>query len=241
MKRKRDGKYTKKPSKKKMYKGATTSYVARTPGVKAITETKYFDTEVSGTAAIATTWVGSELDPPALGCLFAPTVGNLYNNREGRKTYVKKLKIHGILNVDPLDQVAAPLQGTVIRLVLYVDKQSNASQSQGEQLMGSGTTSLYPLMFQNPENFGRFQVLKDKTFTFTNASLAWDGENMQASPLTRHFKWNLKFKKPFLVNYNNTNGGTIADVVDHSFHLVGTYRGDAPAGIDYKCRTVFCE
>lgn len=34
------------------------------------------------------------------------------------------------------------------------------------------------------------------------------------------FKFTVNFKKPVVVHFNATNGGTVADVVDNSFHIV---------------------
>lgn len=246
MKRKRTGSgVTKRPQKKsKTFQGATTKYVQRSPGVKAITETKYFDTELAQTAILpsTTTWAGGELDPAVGLCLFFPTVGNNYNNREGRKTYVKKIKLNGWLIVPAQANQSATDHGSTVRIIMYMDKQTNASQSQAEDLMASGSSTLPSVMFQNPANFGRFRVLKDKTITFANPTIAYDGTNLEQSSLIRHFRMNVKFRKPICVNYNNTNGGTIADIVDNSFHLIGivTGAGLAPE-IAYKCRTVFCE
>lgn len=236
---------TKRPKKKtKTYQGAATRYVARSPGVKAITETKYFDTEIAQTAILpsATTWAGGELDPLVGLCLFFPTQGNAYNQREGRKTYVKKIKLNGWVIVPAQSNQTATDHGSTIRLIMYMDKQTNASQSQAEDLMASGNSTLPSVMFQNPANFGRFRVLKDKTITMSNPTITYDGTNLEQSSIIRHFKMNVKFRQPMVVNYNNTNGGTIADIVDNSFHFIGIVTGSGLAPeIAYKCRTVFCE
>lgn len=246
MKRKRTGSGVTKSSKKRprIQRGATTGYVARTPGVKAITETKYFDAEFGQSAILATTttWAGTEVDPATGNCLFFPAVGNAYNNREGRKTHVKKIKINGWIIVPAQQNQTATDHSTNVRLIVYQDKQSNATQSQGEDLMASGANSLPTMMFQNPANFGRFKVLKDKTFAFQNPAVSYDGTNMEQQSLMRTFKISIKFRKPVTINYNNTNGATVADVVDNSFHMIAATSGAGLAPeLAYKVRTVFCE
>lgn len=242
--------------KRKLSKGPKGSGVTYQPKKKARTwtppkyyprqngETKYFDSERT-TTAIAVSgadWTNTELDPTTANCLFFPSPGTAYNNREGRKVYVKKMKINGWIQVDPTEGTDIPANCTNCRVIVYQDKQTNGQQSQGEQLMDSGGSNLATLMFQNTANFGRFQVLKDKSFTFPNPSITWDGTNIVTAPFKRLFKISLKFNQPILVNYNNTNGSTVADIVDNSFHLIANASdGDYPVSLGYKVRTVFCE
>lgn len=224
------------------------TFVARTMGARAATERKYFDSYLTGTALVsANTWAGTELDP-AGNCLFYPSEGSDIDNRIGRKVTVKSIKINGHLFADAQSAQAAADPGAKIRLILYVDTQTNATQAQGEQLMadpGAATSQLTINTFQSTANFGRFKVLKDKVFTMQNpnmAPLTDAGNTLVQCGMIRPFKIHYKFRKPIVVRFNATNGGSVADIIDNSFHLIGvtTGTGFTPV-IHYQCRVVYTD
>lgn len=208
-------------------------------------ERKYFDTYLSNTAIVASTdWTGTELDP-GTSTLFYPQEGSDLDNRIGRRVEVYKISVRGQITCDAQANQTATDAASDVRLILALDQQTNGAQMQGEDLMeppGAATANLTALTFQNKANFGRFRVLKDKTFTLQNPNAAWDGVNMEQQGLTKNFKWTVKFQKPIEVRYNGTNGGTVADVVNNSFHLIGQASSTALAPkIHYQCRTVYTD
>lgn len=231
----------KKPRKFKP-KGPTRNFVPRSFGNPlAIAERKYFDTEYAAAIATSTTnWTGTEADPATILTFFAPIQGTGFNNRVGRKCQILSIKIRGSLTLPAqVDQTAAeqPIEN---RFILYQDKQTNAVQSQGEEVIASGAGSDAIHMYQNPANFGRFKVMKDKTVTIQNPNISYDGANIETNGLIKTFKISWKFKKPLVVHFNATNGGTVADIVDHSLHLIAnsTIAGMA---LSYKCRVTFID
>lgn len=235
---------TKKPSTKRRKVGGThRAFTQRAFGTPlAVTERKYFDSDRTAVAitAVAASWAGTEYDPATLNTLFAPVQGDDYNNRQGRKVHVLGLKIRGQIYKSAQANKVALDNESLGRVVLYMDKQSNATQSQGEEVLASGAGSNAIAMFQNPANFGRFQIIKDHQYHFHSGGVTYDGTNMEAEGNGKHFKWNIKFKKPILVHYNGTNGGTVADVVDNSFHIIANCT-DSLTAIAYKCRTTFID
>ena len=207
---------------------------------------KYFDTELALTALTASTdWTGTEFDPTTFNTLFVPVVGAGINQRIGKGAKVYKIKIRGsIVCASQVDQTSAD-SGTQIRLLLVQDKQTNATQAQGEQVMTDPTAASAAVAvnsFQNIDNFGRFRVLKDKTIILDNSNLSWDGTNMEQAGQVRTFKINIRFKVPVSVRFNATNGGTVADIVDNSFHIIAnaSSTGLAP-NITYQSRVCFKE
>jgi len=126
----------------------------------------------------------------------------------------------------------------VCRIIVYQDKQTNGTQSQGEDVISSGAASGAIDMFQNINNFGRFKILKDKKIQLQPHDYSGLTTAFVAHATTIPFKINVKVNE--WVNYNATNGGTVADVIDNSFHLICGCNtiNDAPT-IDYKVRTVF--
>jgi len=206
--------------------------IAKIPG-----ETKYFDCDRSSNSivAVTTTWgISTRQDPGTtinLGsaavatplCLFAPTVGAALNQRIGRAVQMMKCKINGAIAVPAQAAAAAADATTRIRVILVLDTQTNAAQLLASDLLNDGTSANTVIgAFQNPNNFGRFQVLKDKTYSIANP-------NMAGSPTTADviqggliipFKINYNFKKPIKVQFNATNGGTVADIIDNSLHFI---------------------
>jgi len=211
--------------------------VARTRGAAVQGEMKYFDCDRSATAltAVTTTWpAGTAFDPGTtidLGaaavatpaCLAAPTVGAALNQRVGRKITVRKIKVHGTVAVPAQAAQAGGDAASKIRLVLVQDCQTNAAQMTGAQLFRDATEAATTIQsFQNPNNFGRFRVLKDKIIQIGNLNLA--GSPTTADVIQNgtklNFKFAVNFKKPVEVHFNATNGGTVADIVDNSFHII---------------------
>lgn len=234
------------------------SAVSRTSGAAVIGEMKYFDAQLDSTAlaACTTTWVaGTMKDPdttinlgsaavPTPLCIFAPTVGAALNQRIGRKVKVLKIKIAGsILCIAQAAQAAAETP-TLIRLMLVQDCQTNAAQMTGAQLINDASGGQVTVnAFQNPNNFGRFRVLKEKRFILQNPNSFNDAATTGAQNGMQHmFKMNVNFKVPVEVHFNATNGGTVADIVDHSFHIVAGASSVAFApNIQYYTRVCYKE
>jgi len=229
---------SKRGKKKGGMKGrANYTSVARTRGAAVTGEMKYFDCDYSATAitAVTTTWPAGTMQDPLttinLGsaavanplCLVVPTVGAALNQRVGRKITIRKIKIHGTFAVPAQAAQAGGDASAKLRIALVQDCQTNAAQMTGAQLYQDATQAATTIStFQNPNNFGRFRVLKDKIIQIGNLNLA--GSPTTADVIQNgakvNFKFAVNFKKPVEVHFNATNGGTVADIVDNSFHIV---------------------
>ncbi len=197
--------------------------VPRTRGVYAQGELKYFDTFLNPVAIPASAdWTATEFSPATILTLFDPTQGNAISQRIGQKAQLHKLKLKGTINVPAQTNQTDADSSAQCRVILFQDMQTNATQAQGEELMRTeGTAPKNVNSFQNFNEFGRFRVWKDKTMTLMSPSISFDGTNIEQSGLSRAFKFNLNFSKdPIAVRFNATNGGTIADIVDNSFHVL---------------------
>jgi len=225
----------------------TRRFTMRTGGVRAQTETKYFTTGFNGAVKNLGDgdWTDTEVDP-AGNSLFSPAPGSAYNQREGKKVWIKKIKIKGhFIREAYQGSEDEPTYGSSVRFVLYMDKQTNGVQSQGEQVIGSAATAGGAIdAFQNIDNFGRFKVLKDKTITFSNPNFGWDGTEYDSAGDFRHFKITKNFTRyPLKVDYNTGGNANISDVVDNSFHLLAgcMATGGQVHQLVYTVRVVFCE
>jgi len=240
--------------------------VARTRGAAVTGEMKYFDCARSSVnlPAVTTTWpAGAMVDPSTtinLGAaavatplsLFSPTVGSALNQRIGRSVLVRKIKVRGQLIASTLQTSAAgyaPDDSNKVRLMLVQDMQTNAAQMTAAALMNDAADAATTInSYQNPNNFGRFRVLKDKEVTFqdpnfTVSETAAASFNAYQAGLIRNFKWTINFKIPVKVQFNATNGGTVADIVDNSFHIVAatTSTTNVNIGISYYSRVAYKE
>lgn len=243
MKRQRNAPYDNRPFKKPRYQKPK-SLGIQTPRAVIQPERKYFDAELNATAipTSTSTWAGAELDPATANTLFFPSRGDDIGDRTGRKVQVLSIKIRGFVNVAAQTNATDADNAFVGRLVLVQDKQSNGAQLNSEDVITSGAGTVASMMFQNSAFFGRFNVLKDKVFKFMSPTLTYDGTNIEQSGLIMPFKMNCKFKKPVTVSYNTGNAGTIADVVDNSFHIIGlTNNATLVNTLNYKVRTAFID
>jgi len=237
-----NGKSKRATKKAKTRKGY--SSVARTRGASVTGEMKYFDTQLSLTAiAENNDWTGSELDPTTFNCLFVPQVGAAINQRIGKECKILKIKMRFLLDApQQLNQTGADPAANC-RIIVYCDKQTNAAQAQGENVMTAGVSDGTGILsFQNIDNFGRFAVLMDKTLNIQNPNMSYDGTNIEQAGLSKTFKFTKKFKIPMKVRFNNTNGGTVADIVDNSLHVIGICdNDDLAARLSYYSRVCFKE
>jgi len=226
--------------------GQTFNYVPRVPGnPMAMTERKYFDSELNqkALATLSTSWAGMECDPATIDNLFSPGQGTNFNQRIGRKVCIKSLRIHGYIEYLQQQNNGVSFDNPVlVRVILYQDKQTNGVQSQAEDVINSGGGSVAVAMFQNPVNFGRFRVLKDKKIALNVTAAAFDGTDTNMTGNLRSFNWNIRFRKPLIVNYNSQNTGNVADIVDNSFHVIaGVNRANTSVQLNYKSRVVFVD
>jgi len=213
------------------------SSVARTRGAPVTGEMKYFDCDLNLNAipAVTTTWVAGTLQNPAttinLGdaavatpnCLFAPKVSAALNGRIGRKVTVYKIKIRGTITCAAQAAQTTADPGCLVRWMLVQDMQSNAAAMTSAQLMNDASAASSTIVsMQNPNNFGRFRVLKDRMINIADLNLTGDpaaNQVLQAS-FMRNFKCTYKWRGGMVVHFNATNGGTIADLVDNGLHFI---------------------
>jgi len=234
--------------------------IARARGAAVTGEMKQFDCELDSTnlSAVTTTWVAGAMKDPGttinLGsaavatplCLFAPTVGAALNQRIGRKAKMMKCKVRGHLITGTQTAQTSTDPASRVRLLLVMDKQTNAAQMTAAQLQNDGGGAATTInTFQNPNNFGRFKVLKDKVYTLQNPnmqSLSATNASFEQNGLKIPFKLSYRFRVPVTVNFNATNGGTVADIIDNSLHIVAATdaTGLVPA-IAYYSRVSFKE
>lgn len=259
-KRRREDRPTaRKGATKKQKTRAGYSSVARSRGASVTGEMKYFDTELQLTnlSAVTTTWVAGTLQDPGTsinlgdaavatpGCLCAPKVSSALNGRQARDIQMCSVKVNGYLAVPAQAAQNSADQAANIRLCLVMDTQTNSSALTPANVFHDGGGASTTIgAFQNPDFFGRYRVLRDKRFGLSNLNMTGSptaGDVVQGS-IKRPFKLKYKFKKPLKVRFNNTNGGTVADIIDNSLHIVcGTESVALSPQIAYYARVGYKE
>jgi len=238
------GRRSNKYAKKRRTQGKIMAVARPLGDPRFLTERKYYDIEHSaGSVATSTSdWTDTEDDPTTPLCFFAPILGNDFSNRIGRKCLVHKWMIRGWLNITKRSGEAAALNTAMVRQIFYIDQATNGTHAQGEQVINSGTAAVAFAMFQNPANFGRFKVLKDRIVKFPIPTVSYDGTLMEVFGDPIPFKATFNFKKPLIVHFNATNGGTVADIVDNSLHLIqNSNYSDMNVTYSYKSRVVYTD
>jgi len=116
------------------------------------------------------------------------------------------------------------LPTTLVRVLLILDKQTNSSQADPGQILNAGSTaSSTQFSYLNPNGYGRFTILKDILLDMEVTAAANDtaANTISFTGNVKHFIFEHKFKPHLQVNFNATNGGTVADIIDNSFHIIG--------------------
>lgn len=217
-------------------------YTPRTPGGQIVSERKYFDLHYNGSSISNIdglgTWSTAEEDPTQ-NCLFCPIQGNDITQREGRSVFVHKITVRGSVYSEFEAAGTAPPINSIFRLILVLDKQTNGTQMDPSDLITSGNGAPQLFAFQNTASFGRFQILKDIYIQPPQPNLGSGLATFAHTGNRSHFNLKYTFREPLRVNFNNGNTGSVADIVDNSFHMIVGKEGGPNAFLYYQCRVSF--
>lgn len=254
-KRKRSGSSSKSgPSSYKKRKSSSSAADYARPRV----ETKYVDgyldlVAVQELAANDVTWATTEFNcrqvTAVYGCLPVPRQGNNYADRDGKKIFVKSIRINGKIIFPALDGQLAGVQQAPVRIVIVRDSRTNGTEVVGEEVIGPGRGSdgnstlssdaaLY--MGTNPNGWGKYQVLASKVITLPASTTSYhDGTDAGFNGVEVPFSFTVKPKVSMM--FNGQPEGVINNIIDNSFSLLaacGPTGGTTPQ-ISYTARTAF--
>lgn len=221
-------------------------FVQRSSGnSQSITETKHFHATASVNIPFfgASGWNGTSCDPATSSTLFYPTLGTNAAQRVGRIVSVKSIYVRAHLKWSPGSSANAVLiVPPTVRVLLFVDKQTNGVQAQGNDLMYPGPPPI--VTTQSPQNVGRFIMLKDKTIQFSDPNFGI-ATSINKGGLTRYLVFNYKFKKPLVIKFNSLNNGQVSDISDNSFHIFAGSdidpTGYIPVTLSYVARITYVD
>lgn len=168
-------------------------------------EKKYIDQRIE---------VNDLVDSWYLWCLNGVATGDSYDTRDGRKIVVKSVQLRG--TVQNTDNVVLQRKN---RMILFMDKQNNSVDSSGN---GAPATAEMTSLLQdagqvnsmlNPTTAGRFQILKDWSFTL---GLNDGTTGYCQNPTWKDIKLYKKLNIPVL--YSNTTNSP-ASINDKAIYL----------------------
>lgn len=231
-----------KSGKKTMPRASSSKILALANAV----EHKYFDTSLTNSAVVIdANMTGLQKDPATLLTLFCPQAGDDAESRDGRAAMVDEIHVKGEINFQGSEGGVYPSTGGAVFLALVQDTQTNAAQCASQDVYTNKTASVMAshLPLRNPNGWTRFNTLKTEMITKKNDAITQAGANdFSWNEQIYPFEWYVKFPKPIMVRFNNVNGGTVADIVDNSWHIIASLRGATGAGptpsaaISYNCR-----
>lgn len=222
-------------------------------------ETKYVDGYLDETAihqlsvGADDTWADCELNPrqqtAVYGCLPVPRQGTNYADRDGRKILVKKIHIKGRILWNTAADSTDPLSTGLVRIVLVKDTRTNGVEVSAENVIGPGLGSDGNASLSgdagainlpsNPNGWGRYQILFDKTFKCPVKPVVWDATNSGKDETGVNVPFKISIKANCEMNFSASTGA-VGSVVDNSFHLLCAAIGNSvQPKLSYYARTSF--
>lgn len=150
-------------------------------------EKKYFDTSV-----ISTGDATAGVIIPSLNLI---AQGTTDQSRVGNKITIRNINIHAYCNND--DQLTAAYAGSNVRVIVYLDKQTNGAAAGVTDLLKTAAIT----SFRNMDQVDRFVILVDK-IVFNPVESA----NAAHTSNQRHY-WSVNKKCNIPVHFSSTTGG----------------------------------
>lgn len=223
--------------------------VAAARAFLAAPELKFFDTYLLVTdcgeaANLSDGMVSNFCGPIANGPLFNPGQGDGLNARNDRAVLVRSWHVKGSLQVLPIDNGTKIPEGISVFVALIHDKQTNGAQCSAADVFvnGSGSQNLLMCLQRNPHRGARFEVLRStiidmKPIDFEVLDILTPDQTASVGQWA-HFEFFIPMDT--VVNFKG-NAGTIADIVDNSWHIYAVRTPHNAVALEKyaPCRIVF--
>jgi len=180
-------------------------------------EKKFYDTGAEITP-LSTTW--ALLDPATKNTYFCPVQNDGPSNRDGRECIATAWNVKGMVQFNNVDD--SYTAGNV-RLVFFIDKQSNGAQPTASTVIGTGSGVGQILGHPVLEYAKRFTILKDVTISRGEIGRYVDqpGLALKTTVYQHMFEYKLDLKnRKFEFTPSGGTTETIAALVGNSLHVV---------------------
>lgn len=150
--------------------------------------------------------------------LALPILGSDFNQRIGRKIFLRSLYVRGSVKIENsgvASAIVTPSQQA--RMIILLDKQPNGAAPAITDIL----VSAHPASQLNLNNRDRFNIIKDKCYTFgpyTVSTTATQSFAAVGGGIIYNVKMYKKLKCDMI--FNATNGGTIADINSGALYMV---------------------
>lgn len=194
----------------------------RTGGYLGISnEVKFYDTSlVNGALLAAAAAAGGEHNPSADITLNTVPQGQTESSRIGRQIRMKSIEVKGQINIPAQTNQTATDSNAEFFIALVLDTQTNGALLNSEDVFKnqSGAGTLACSVMRNLEFIQRFQVLKLHKFRMPQATVVYDGTNIEQGGLHKDFDFKINLKN-LVVNYCGTTA-VVANIVDNNLCII---------------------
>lgn len=184
-------------------------------------EKKFYDGNITGTPGVTWTNLYNSIN------LVQPGTGP--DDRIGDKVWIHSVHMKLDITFDWLS-TATQLQAGAVRLFLAIDKQCNGANPTASEVMQTGGQNI--LQFRDVNKIKRYTILFDKTFVSNPIS---DDSTLNVRKQI-YWKFNKKFKKPILIDFDGVSGG-ISEVVSNNLFVGMVTSGATGVGVGITAQT----
>jgi len=181
-------------------------------------ELKVWEGANTGVALVNGTTTGSLVDPASSSCLNGVPMADGYQGRSGRNYTITSIHIRGSLQLDNYTDTIVPPEGSIARLILFIDHHTNGSSPDPTQIIPAGD-HIYG--FRDLHYTDRYSVLWDYVIELRPTAGAGDGS--AANDWVgdkRFFEIHRDLCLTCTHSDNATSPNTTADIRDNSLHLM---------------------
>lgn len=171
----------------------------------------------------------------ATGGTVTPTVniivqGIAENQRIGRKVTIRKIQWKYDIDLPAQSNAADITQGDIVRVIMYIDKQTNGATATVTNILESADYQAY----RNLTNVGRFRIVLDKTHSINRRVAFTDGTNTASTPEVVTGTFTLFTNSTIPIEYSGVNG-TIDEISTNNIGVLLISR-EGTAGFESKIR-----
>lgn len=216
---------------------------SRTAGFLGISH-KFFDTGLIRTVMPAFTGYPTNGN---MACVTTIGQGDLPYQRNGRVVTLTSLSVKGIVEAVESTALAVPPANSLFYFAVVLDRQTNGALALSQDVFtnilyneagpGNGeelVTALHRNLLSEP----RFDILAERIIDTGQPPTSWNGATYASGATYSPFEVDLPLDLP--VSFTAGTTQDIANVVDHSIHLMGfALQPAAGVAISWNCRVRF--